>query len=165
MNDTQPAAPADRVECPAAKDPAVRLFIAAAMALAFGGWMVYDHYVSGKYPYSDPSDLNKYASYLFNHFGPFILLPLGLGLAVGGIVTLRRVLVAEADGIGYRGQTQRPWGGIASVDASRLQSKGILVLHFTAGAKLVLDSWKLTNFRNLVAFVEAHLPPHATTGV
>ncbi len=165
MNDTQQTTPTDRLECRAAKDPPVRLFIGAAMALGFGAWMTYDHYVLGKYPSADPSDLNKYASYLFNHYGPFLLVPLGLVLAAWGVVALRRVLVADGEGIGYRGKTTRPWADIASVDASRLQTKGILVLQFRDSGRLVLDSWKLTNFRDLVAFVEAHLPPSVTPGV
>lgn len=165
MNDTQQPAPANRVECPAAKDPAVRLFIGAAMALAFGLWMVYDAYILDKYPYPDPWELNAYSKHLFNHYLPFAFIPLGLVLVVWGIVALRRVLVAASDGIGYRGKTRHPWTEITSVDASRLATKGILVLHFTGGARLVLDSWKLANFRDLVAFVEAHLPPNAITGL
>jgi hypothetical protein len=165
MNDTRQPAPAEGVQCPAARDPALRLFIGAAMALAFAGWMIYDAYVAGKYPYPEPYDLNAFAAHVFNHYGPFVLAPLGAGLVIWGIVALRRVLVADPEGIGYRGRVKRPWTDITSADASRLATKGILVLHFHGGGRLVLDSWKLTRFRDLVAFVEAHMPPNAATGV
>ena len=165
MNDTAPVAPAEGVQCPAARDPAIRLFIGAAMALAFAGWMIYDAYVAKKYPYPVPYELNAFATHVFNHYGPFVLAPLGAGLAIWGIATLRRVLVADAEGIGYRGQARRPWADITSADASRLATKGILVLHFRNGGRLVLDSWKLIRFRDLVAYVEAHMPPNAATGV
>ncbi|MCJ7543547.1 MAG: hypothetical protein MUP47_03105 [Phycisphaerae bacterium] len=165
MNDTQQPAPADRLECPAAKDPAVRLFIGAGMAMAFGLWMVYDAYVLNKYPYPQPYELNAFATHVLNHYGPFVFIPLGAVLVVWGIVAWCRVLVADGEGIGYRGRASHPWREIASADASRLQTKGILVLHFTGGARLVLDSWKLVSYRELVAFVEAHLPPNAVTGV
>jgi hypothetical protein len=164
MNDTDQPVASDRVVCPAAKDPVVRLLIGAAMALTFGLWMVYDHYFQGKYPKAEPSDINKYAGYLLNHFGPFVLIPVGLVLVVWGIGVMRRGLVADAEGIGYRGGARWPWTDIASVDASRLKGKGILVLHSRAGGKLLLDSWKLMNFKDLVVFVEAHLPPDIHIG-
>lgn len=163
MNDRQQVAPAGRVECPAAKDPAVRLFIGAAMALAFGLWMAYDAYVAKKYPYPEPYNINDFSKHVLNHYGPFVFVPLGLALAIWGIVTMRRVLVADGEGIGYRGKDKLVWGDITSVDASKLKGKGILVLQAGPVASVVLDSWKLLNFRELVAFVEAHLPPNVTT--
>lgn len=170
MNDTQQVAPAGRVECPAAKDPSVRLFIGAAMALVFGVLMVYDAYIAKKCPYPDssksnPYGINAWSNHALNHYGPFIFLPGGLVLAWWGVVALRRVLVADGEGIGYRGKERHAWGDITSVDASRLKTKGILVLHFGPSARLVLDSWKLVGFRDLVAFVEGHLPPNVTAGV
>jgi len=40
-----------------------------------------------------------------------------------------------------------------------LKNKGILSVHCSEQDKLVLDSWKLKNFRDLVAFVESHVKP------
>ena len=102
----------------------MRLFIGAAMALAFGMWMAYDAYVLGKYPYPVPYNVNDMSKHVFNHYGPFVFIPLGLVLVIWGIAALRRVLVAEGDGLGYRGQAKRPWAEISSVDASRLAGQG-----------------------------------------
>ena len=144
-----------RVECPATKDPAVRVFIMAAMALAFGLWCAYDAYVLDKYPYGEA--VNEMASWAFNHFLPVVLVPVGLILLVKGVLMLRRVLVADAEGIGYVGKSKIAWGEVTELDASDLADKKILRLSGT-DRTLVLDSWKLQNFPQLVAVVEAHVP-------
>ncbi|MGA2265643.1 MAG: hypothetical protein ABSH10_04350 [Phycisphaerae bacterium] len=163
MNDAEQSA-AGRVICPAAKDPAVRVLIGAAMALGLGLWMGYDAYVANKYPYPHPYNINDYAKYVLNHYGPFVLVPIGLALVVWAVVMLRRVLVADGEGLGYEGGAKHLWATVTSVDAALLASKGILVLGLQGGAKLVLDAWKLRNFKELVAFVEAHLPPGVSVG-
>jgi len=120
---------------------------------------------SGRYPPPDAWDfehINDVAGHAFNHFTPWIAIPIGLLLGLRGVMVLRRVLVADADGIGYAGKEKLPWGKITSLDASRLKSKGILTVEHGDGAKLVLDSWKLQNFRELVAFVEANSPVSPT---
>jgi hypothetical protein len=158
----QPAA--DRVTCPASKDPVVRVFIGAGMALAMGLWTGYDHYILGKYPYPEPYNINEFGKYVFNHYSPLVFLPIGLALVVWAIVIMRRVMVADGEGLGYQGGAKHPWTAVTSVDASRLAAKGILVLGLQGGAKLVLDSWKMRNFKELVAFVEDHLPPGVHVG-
>jgi hypothetical protein len=161
MNESAAPAKDDRVECPASKDPAVRLFIIAAMMLAFAAWTIYDAYVARKYPYPDPYELNAYLKHLFNHGAAFVLVPLGV-LAIGlGLRSLRRVLVADAEGIGYVGKQKIPWSGVARMDASLLKEKGILRLYHGESGRLTLDSWKLGNFKALVAFVEQHVPRDA----
>jgi hypothetical protein len=67
-------------------------------------------------------------------------------------------MVADGEGIGYQGQAKIAWGGIKRVDSSMLQSKGVLDLYDASGRKLRLDAWYLTNFRDLVAFVEKRVP-------
>ena len=152
---TNPAPPSV-VECAAAKDPAVRLFIVTAV---FAGWGVYcyiDHYVKGLFPYPDSSDLNKWASYLVNHYSPWICGPLALAALARGIVFLGRKLRADDAGIGYVGKAQIPWSAIKSLDTSKAK-QGLIRLHYDAGGvprTLVLDSWKLRHFRDLVLLVE-----------
>jgi len=158
MNDTPTPAEADSILCPAAKDPGIRLFILAAMLIAMSIWCISD---MGKYPRPDPFELNPYLKYAFNHFLPIVLIPMGLVALIWGIVVLRRKLMADGEGIGYAGTDRIPWNEIRNVDASELQSKGILYLRHGGGKTLKLASWKLQNFRDLVAFVERHVPPEA----
>jgi len=154
------------VTCNAAKDPAVRVFIMAAMLLGIGAWCWMDA-ASGKYPPPeawDMENINAAAGYAFNHYTPWIAIPAGLLLALRGVLALRRVLTADEDGIGYAGKEKRPWEKITALDASQLKGKGILTVEFGSDVKLVLDSWKLQNFRELVAFVEAHSAAAPNTG-
>ncbi len=144
----------ERVECPAKKDPAGRLFIIAALLLAFAVWCLLDMH---NYPKPDPFDLNKYLKYAFNHFLPIGLVPAGLVLLIRGVVTLKRRLVADAEGIGYVGKEKTPWSDIERLDAARLQDKGMLDLYTRQGRKLTLDGWTLENFQQLVALVEKHV--------
>ncbi len=158
MNDSTTKSEVQRMECPASKDPAVRLFILAAMLLGFSIYAIYDHYIMGKYPYPEPYALNPYLNYLFNHYIPYVLIPPGLVALVLGVVFLRRVLVADEQGIGYKGKTRIAWNDIESLDTSRI-SKGLLYLCYSDGQKkMTLDSWKLKNFRDLVLFIEKRLP-------
>ncbi|MBS3734008.1 MAG: hypothetical protein KGY99_03690 [Phycisphaerae bacterium] len=169
MNDTsqeQPTIAAGsetprKITCPATKDPAVRLFIGAAMMIGFGVWCWTD---LGSFPKPDVpfsiKSINPWSGYLFNHIGAYVLLPLGLVPLLWGIVFLRRRLVADEEGVGYAGREKIAWRQIETVDATKLKDKGILVLH-AGKRKLKLDSWKLQNFKELVAFVETHAPDAA----
>ena len=154
MNDTKEPAEVMRIECPPAKDPAVRWFIFAAMMLGFAVYTIYDHYILGNYPKPDPYALNPYLKYLFNHYIPYLLAPLGLISLIAAVRHLMRKLVADTEGIGYAGKGNIPWDRITKLDATRLKEKGILTLEHGQDQKLVLDSWKLQNFRQLVAFIE-----------
>jgi len=163
MNQDAQPAPPKRIECAASRDPAVRWFIFAAMMIGFAGYTVYDHYIAGNFAYPEPYELNGYLKYLFNHYIPHLLFPLGLVALYVGIRHLRRTLTADEDGIGFAGKPGTAWSDVVRLDASRWDSKGILVLHLANGRKLTLDEWKLdkANFRNLVAFVEAHVSADA----
>jgi len=155
-NPSDQATSGDRIECPAKKDPAVRLFIIAALLLAIAVWCLLDMH---NYPKPDPFDLNKYLKYAFNHFLPIGLIPAALVLVIRGVVTLKRHLVADAEGIGYVGKEKIPWSNIERLDAASLQDKGMLDLYTRQGRKLTLDGWKLENFQQLVALVEKHVSP------
>lgn len=165
MNEAADIPPITRVECPPARDPAVRLFIFAGMLLAFGIWCFIDAFVRGKYPLPAEAftwkKINLFFAPYFNHIGG-IVLPLGglvpLAMAVR---FLTRKLVADEAGIGYAGATQTPWHAVTRLDAGDLRDKGILRLETAAAKPVVLDSWKLENFKALVAFVEQHVPPGA----
>ena len=131
-----------RVECQATRDPAIRLFIAAALFLGFAAWCFYEGHILDKYEYKPyAEDINKFSTWALNYYGPFIFAPPGLVLALWGMLYLRRRLIAE----------------VKQLDATQLKSKGILTLVHENG-ELKLDSWKLTNFKPLVAFVEMHVP-------
>ena len=165
MSETASSPQTDRVECPPTREPAVRLFIFAGMLLAFGGWCFVDAFYRNSYPYPKPIDkdqLNLKAKYYFNHGGGIVLPIAGLVPLAMGIAFLRRKLVADGEGVGYQGQTKVRWDSVTRLDASQLQEKGMLHLHHGAGKPLTLDSWKLTNFKALVAFVEQHVSPDAT---
>ena len=164
MNDAEPARD-DRVECTAARDPAVRLFILAGMMLVFGIWCFVDAFVKGKYPMPEDGNLNDAMTHYFNHVGGIVLPLAGLVPLIWAILFLRRKLVADADGIGYAGKTPLAWPAITQLDASLLQDKGIIKLHRDRGRPLVLDSWKLNNFKALVAFVERHTPDEARQAI
>ncbi len=164
MNDTEQQDTSGRVECGANKEPAVRLFIVGALAIGFALWMVYDHFIKGRYQYPNPYELNKFLSWAFNHYGPFVFIPVGLIFVALGVVAVRRLLVADGKGIGYQGKTKCAWGSITGVDASKLKDKGILTLQIGDDDKLVLDSRKLKGFKDLIAFVEARLPEGVEIG-
>ncbi len=164
MTETPENTAPTNVTCPAAKDPAVRTFIMAAMLLGVGIWCWMD---AGNYPAPEAWDLdhiNEAAGYVFNHFTPWIAIPIGAFMALRGVLALRRVIEADAEGMGYKGADKLPWDKITTLDASRLKSKGILGVEYEGGEKLLLDSWKLQNFRELVGFIEAHSPVAPTTG-
>jgi hypothetical protein len=160
MNETQEEAPArpevNRVECAATKDPAVRLFILAALLLGFAVWCFLDR----RQPPAawDLGHINEISSYLLNNWGPLLLAPLGIVALIWGVVFLRRVLVADEEGIGYRGKQKIAWSDVTRLDASQLESRHILYVEYGDGGRLKLDAWKLRSFRELVAVVERNVP-------
>jgi hypothetical protein len=167
MTDTPEQTAPTSVTCPASKDPAVRTFIMAGMLLGIGVWCWMDA-ATGKYPPPDAWKLdgetfNKGAAYIFNHFTPWAAIPIGAFMALRGIMALRLVLTADTEGLGYQGKPKRPWDKITALNASKLKDLGILTVEYEDGSKLVLDSWKLQNFRDLVALVEANSPVKPTT--
>jgi hypothetical protein len=146
----------NRVECKAAKDPVVRLFILAAMLIGFGVYC----YVTRTEPTgkSITKDLNGWLSWAMGEYLPFACIPPGVLVAVAAVLAAKKRLVADAQGIGYLGQEQIAWSAITAVDAARLQTKGLLFIHYGQGKTLRLCDWKLTDFKPMVAFLEAHLP-------
>ena len=159
MNETSstgngPAA-SKRVECRAAKDPAVRLFIIAAMLIGVGLWCLTDW---RERPEAwDARHINEVSGYLLNNWGPFLFLPGGLVVVYWAIRFLRRVLIADGEGVGYAGKDRISWDKIEKVDATELP-QGFLRIEHDGGEVLTLDSWKLQNFRDLVAFLETRVP-------
>jgi len=169
MNETNPTTPEsqqqpqletpEKVQCHSTKDPAIRVFIIAAMFLGFGGYCFLDAHILGKYPYAPLSmeNLNKWSSWALNYCGPFVFIPAGVVFLIVGILFIRRRLVADQDGIGYVGKTKLKWDDVSQLDAKRLKSKGIITLNYEGG-RLVLDSYKLTDFKNLLKLIEQKIP-------
>ena len=152
-----------RVECPATRDPAVRLFIFAGILIVGGLWCFVDGYVRNL-P-KKVETINEIATYYLNHIGGIVFPLAGLIPLIWGLVFLRRKLVADEEGIGYVGKETIPWSAVSGLDTSKLADKGTLRLrHGSAGQErtLVLDSWKLQNFRQLVMLVEQRVRPSET---
>lgn len=145
---------ADRVVCPASKDPAVRYFIIAAGLIGIGLWGLSDQRSA---PAAwDMKHINDAANYVINNILPYLLMPAGLVLAALTAASLKRVLVADGEGIGYQGKEIIRWEQVTQLDATRIK-KGYLLVRRGDDA-LTLDSWKLLNFKELVAHVEKHVP-------
>ena len=100
----------------------MRLFILAGMLIAFGAYCFVDAYIRGRFPYPENGDLNDFIGYYLNHVGGIVLPILGLVPLVWAIVFLRRVLVADDEGIGYVGKDRIPWAAVQSLDASKFAS-------------------------------------------
>jgi hypothetical protein len=148
-----------RVECPASREPAVRRTILAVVLLAVGLWC-YSARNDPEYRAPEAWDLKNISQvlkYVLNHYGAYVLVPAGAVVLLWTGVQLRKKLVADETGIGFAGQEKIAWGQVDSLDGRGLQTKGIVVLH--AGARrMVLDSYFLLNFRELIALVEQHVP-------
>ncbi|MCY2931200.1 MAG: hypothetical protein NTV86_17270 [Planctomycetota bacterium] len=160
MTETPTQTNPDRIECKATKDPIVRLFILAAMLIGFGLYC----FMTREGTYTAPGkDLNKFLSWAMGEYGPFVCIPPGVLVAMAAFLAARKRLVADAQGIGFAGGEKIAWSAITAVDAGLLQSKGLLFIHATGQAKpLRLCDWKLTDFKPMVAFLEAHLPAGVT---
>jgi hypothetical protein len=146
--------PADRVECPATREGAVRWAIFGLVMFGFSIWTIVDHYVLGKFPYPEPYELNAYLKYLFNAYIAVILIPLGIVAIPMMVRAWRRRLVADAEGIGYVGKQKIRWQDVERLDAELLEEKGVVKLYHSGGRKLKLDAWRLRNFKELVGFIE-----------
>lgn len=146
----------DAVEAAPSKDPAVRQFAIAAMLIGFGLYTVYDHYILGNF--QDGPDINTHWKYLFNHYLPYLLLPAG-SIALGiGIRGLRRRLLANNTGIGYKGGQLIAWNDIQQVDARLLPSKGYITIVHGQGRKFKIDSYCFQNVKAVVAYIERQVP-------
>jgi len=151
--ETAPEGP-QRVECPATKDPAVRRFIVAAMFIGMAIWCLTDQQ---KYP-SEWSfkNINEVSMYVFNNIGPYVMFPIGILAGICGVLAMRRVLVADENGIGYAGKKQILWSSVTRLDTSKFD-KGLLRLIYTDGGRarrFTLDDQKLQNYKALVRLVE-----------
>ncbi|MHC4562048.1 MAG: hypothetical protein ACYS8X_04660 [Planctomycetota bacterium] len=150
MNDS--AAAPTKVECPADKDPAVRLFIGAGMCIAGAIYCFVD-----AVPYVSASeDINDFAEWVLHKFGPWVLGIPAVLLIVLALRALRRFITADAEGLTING-TRHAWSDFTGVDASRLEKKGILVLLGRNDLRVELDRYKYKNFKPLVALVEEHV--------
>lgn len=155
QTETMPQAP-DRVECPAVFN--VRIFIIAAVLTGFGLYCAWDAFLAkddqGNPKYSREEDPGKY---YFNVYGAG-LVPIGVVVAVWGVWMHRRKLIADSDGIGYVGKPKIAWDQVQRLVT---RGKGLLDVHYSRDGNpglLKLDSFKLQNFRDLVAMIETKTP-------
>jgi len=155
MDQTPQEEHADRVECKPTKDPAVRWLILAAMMIGFAVWCYSD-----RRPMPDTWDIkhiNEVSNYLFNNWGPVLFAPVGLIALFAAIRQLTRTLIADQEGIKY-GNGSILWSDIETIDAAKLRSKGLLKLISGDGSAMKLHSWKMTDFKLLVEFIESKCP-------
>ncbi len=154
--------PPERVESGASRETAVRRYIVAAGLFGFGVYCAIDAFLRGKYPYAAPGeDINAFLGWAFNHVGG-VLLPLaGLLLAAWTFWYQRSILVADPEGIGYKGKTRYRWDQVQVFDATKLK-KGVVELTFDGPDSLVIDTLKRDSFRDLIAVIEDHVPEDRT---
>ena len=156
QSDSPPQQGADKIVAPPARDPTVRFTIVALGAFGLAAWCAYDVFVMGKHPYG--SGVNEFLPWLAN-WGSIVVMPLvGIAMLAWILRVVRRPAEADAQGVGFVGKPKVAWDRIERIDAPRLKDKGILDLYYDGGRKLTLDSWKLDNFKALVAYIERHLP-------
>ena len=160
MNQTtepSPSPPA-RVECLPTREPTVRRTLLAVLFLGMGLWC-YSERDNPRYqwPADWRSNINQALGYVLNNWLPYLLVPAGVLTLIWMLVQLRKRLLADDGGIGYAGKARIAWSEVDSLDATRLESKGIVVLH-AGDRRMVLESYYLTNFRELMALVDRHVP-------
>jgi len=148
MNDRAGENQPRRVECPSAGESYVRLFIIAGVSIALGIWCFLDRHNYPAPPEGEP------LGYYVNHYGLYVLAPLGVLFALWGLRVRKRLLIADNEGIRYVGKPKIPWPDVTDLDASQLEEKQVLRLYLASGGTMKLDGWKLKNFKDLVAFIE-----------
>ena len=154
MNDATEGSNVTRVVCPAALDLAIRPLILAVALIAFGIWCAMD-----QQPYKSlDEDMNTWLTWAMNYYGQFAFTALGLVPLYFGIRALRRKMVADDQGVGFEGKDKILWSSVTGLDASELKEKNILTVIHGGGQRYKLDGFDLKNFRELVTFVEAHIP-------
>jgi hypothetical protein len=162
MSEQTPARPAasDHVECPAAMDPCVRMFIVALLMLAYGLYCAYDLFVATGAEGGPKYSMEKNASIYLYNVACLILVPIGAVCLAWGVVMVGRKLLADQEGIGFVGQEKVAWQRIYRIVT---RGKGLLDLYYKDqegqdDGVIRLDSWKLKNFAELVALVESKTP-------
>ncbi len=155
-----------RAEAPATFDVALRPFIVAAMTLGFGIWCVIDAYVRDLYPYSkyeESGNINDYLLFAFNHYAPFVLIPVALVAGVLGYMKLQRKAVADEEGLFKTGHGKIAWDDVTRLDASELASNKTLRVHHGQNGLIVLDGRDHRNFTDLVAVIDRYVPEEKRT--
>jgi hypothetical protein len=147
----------EQVICPPNKESVVRYVIIAVILIGISAWCIYDwpNYPKPDEPLSSET-LNGYAGWAFNHFLPFVLIPVGLIFVAKALKTRRTEVQADQEGISA-GATRIAWADVEKLDASRLKDKQILDLHHSDGV-LRLRGLNLANFKALVALIDQKIP-------
>ena len=145
------------VECPADKDPAVRVFIGAAMCL---GGAAYCHLTPPDTQPEGPFSMDKinhFAEWYLFFYGRWVFGALGIVLAILGARILRRQITADAEGMTVNRKRRYAWREFTGIDATLLATKGQLTLQRGAGEGVVLRRYQYKNFKALVELIEQSL--------
>lgn len=153
----------EQVICPGNKESVVRYFIIAAIFLGGSIWCILDwaKYPRPEEPFSTET-LNGYFEWAFNHFLPFVAIPIALLFAAKAIKTLKMQVIADDEGI-RKGATRLAWSDIDRLDASRLPKKQILDLYYGPDKRLRLHGIHLVNWKTLVALIDRKIPEDKKT--
>ena len=152
---------ANKVECPADRDPGVRLLIGAALALAGAVYCAVDSVPKPAEPLSWET-INDYAEHVLHVHGPWVC-GAAAGILIGfAIRAFRRRIVADGEGMTVN-KRRFAWSQFTGLDASLLKDKGRLTLK--AGDEAVtLDRYRYKNFKELVVLIEQHVSVAAADG-
>jgi hypothetical protein len=149
MSDAQTPA-STTVNCPAERDPGIRLLIATAMGIAGA---LYCQLTPPKEALGPESDINLKAEWYLHLYGPWVCGAVAIVLAVWAFKALRRTIVADADGI-VVSRKRYAWSEFNGIDASLLAEKGQLTLKRTGGNDVLLRRYQYKNFKALVELIE-----------
>jgi hypothetical protein len=141
------------IECPADRDPAVRLLIAAGLCVAGIVYCLLTPEPKPEGPLATKT-ANEYAKWWLYIYGPWVLGVLTVFLAGYAAMVLRRRIVADDEAITINRKRRVAWSQFVGLDAAELKDKGRLTLRVADGDDVVLDRYKYKNFKELVALVE-----------
>ena len=141
------------IECPADRDPGVRLLIAAALCVAGVIYCLLTPEEKPEEPLATKT-ANEYAKWWLYIYGPWVLGAVAVFLAGYAAVVFRRLIVADDEGITINRKRRFAWSQFVGLDAAELKDKGRLTLKTADGDDVVLDKYKYKNFKELVALVE-----------
>ena len=150
---------AKSVECRVPKATINRMLFITLLLFGVAGYFAYDTFLAkddqGEAKYSMEK---KAADYIFNLTGSIIMPLAGLAQLARVLITSKRKLVADQEGIALAGKAKVPW---SQVDKLVTRGKGLLEVCYKKGngqGVIKLDSFKLDNFNELVALIEAKTP-------
>lgn len=143
------------IEAPMSKQKKTNFIIVVVVLLALSAWFAYDGYLNDdfikKHTKEDgtPTDTLK-----FNRYGPFIGVVAVLGLTVHFVLTKDQKLVADEEGLKYKGRAV-PYDRIEKVNKTNFEEKGSFTISYKDDSGRETD-WRLCDrrFDNLSAVLD-----------